>query len=171
MYHTLTNFLNHLSNLFLRLSYFVFVKFTADGRMDSPGHCAQYCTYTTMDNDTKEIISIVTVDKRETMRNSVIMEKEAFIRTVDQLLTEVNLKEICTDAHVQISALMSMWSYNVHLYLCVYVCYIQYVYIFCRPRSRKIQGRRDSPHSRHVAWSQRIGQENQCCMLYCKKSD
>ncbi|KAL0973543.1 hypothetical protein UPYG_G00205820 [Umbra pygmaea] len=79
----------------------------ADGRMDSPGHCAQYCTYTTMDNDTKEIISIVTVDKRETMRNSVIMEKEAFIRTVDQLLTEVNLKEICTDAHVQISALMN----------------------------------------------------------------
>ncbi|XP_067304915.1 uncharacterized protein [Pseudorasbora parva] len=33
----------------------------ADGRMDSPGHCAQYCTYTTMENESKEIISVVTI--------------------------------------------------------------------------------------------------------------
>ncbi|ROL51087.1 hypothetical protein DPX16_14618 [Anabarilius grahami] len=79
----------------------------ADGRMDSPGHCAQYCTYTAMENDSREIISIITIDKRETQRNSVIMEKEAFIQTVDMLLTEVKLVEVCTDAHVQISALMS----------------------------------------------------------------
>ncbi|XP_033494259.2 uncharacterized protein LOC117264429 [Epinephelus lanceolatus] len=79
----------------------------ADGRMDSPGHCAQYCTYTAMDNESKDIISVITVDKRETQRKSVLMEKEAFIRTMDILMSEVNLKEICTDAHVQISALMS----------------------------------------------------------------
>ena len=60
-----------------------------------------------MDNESKDIIAIVTVDKRQTERKSVIMEKEAFIRTMDLLMTEVNLKEICTDAHVQISALMS----------------------------------------------------------------
>ncbi|KAL7403019.1 hypothetical protein ABVT39_023207 [Epinephelus coioides] len=79
----------------------------ADGRMDSPGHCAQYCTYTAMDNERKDIISVITVDKRETQRESVLMEKEAFIRTMDILMSEVTLKEICTDAHVQISALMS----------------------------------------------------------------
>ncbi len=33
------------------------------------------------------------------------MEKEAFRRTVDELLAEIPLKEICTDAHVQIKAL------------------------------------------------------------------
>lgn len=82
----------------------------ADGRMDSPGHCAQYCTYTAMENDSREIISIITIDKRETQRNSVIMEKEAFIQTVDMLLTEVKLVEVCTDAHVQISALMSKFA-------------------------------------------------------------
>ena len=71
------------------------------------GHCAEFCTYTTMDYDSKDIINIVTVDKRETDRNSVRMEKECFIRTMDQLLTEIPLKEICTDAHVQIKALMS----------------------------------------------------------------
>lgn len=77
--------------------------------MDSPGHCAQYCTYTAMENDSREIISIVTVDKRETGRNSVVMEREACVRTVDRLLEEVKLVEVCTDAHVQISALMSKY--------------------------------------------------------------
>ncbi len=81
----------------------------ADGRMDSPGHCAQYCTCTAMENDSQEIISIITVDKRETGRNSVVMEREAFVRTVDRLLEEVKLVEVCTDAHVQISALMSKY--------------------------------------------------------------
>ncbi|KAL7394915.1 hypothetical protein ABVT39_006908 [Epinephelus coioides] len=84
----------------------------ADGRMDSPGHCAQYCTYTAMENESKDIISVITVDKRETQRKSVLMEKEAFIRTMDILMSEVNLKEICTDAHVQISVLMSKGKYK-----------------------------------------------------------
>ncbi|XP_041834095.1 uncharacterized protein LOC121635100 [Melanotaenia boesemani] len=78
----------------------------ADGRNDTPGHCAQYCSYTAMENDTREIISVVTVDKRQTDRRSTVMEKEAFIRTVDQLMAEVKLVEICTDAHSQISAVM-----------------------------------------------------------------
>ncbi|XP_071382498.1 trace amine-associated receptor 1-like [Centroberyx affinis] len=47
------------------------------------GHCAQYCTYTTIEQESKDIIHIVTVDKRETNRNSVIMEKEGFIQTMD----------------------------------------------------------------------------------------
>ncbi|KAL1005547.1 hypothetical protein UPYG_G00060520 [Umbra pygmaea] len=60
-----------------------------------------------MESETKEIISIVTIDKRETQGNSVIMEKVAFVRTFDQLLQEVKLTEICTDAHMQISALFN----------------------------------------------------------------
>lgn len=40
-----------------------------------PGHCAQYCTYTAMENESQEILSIITIDKRETQRNSVIMER------------------------------------------------------------------------------------------------
>ena len=35
------------------------------------------------------------------------MEKETFILTIDQLLTEEKLVEVCTDAHSQIGALMS----------------------------------------------------------------
>ncbi len=89
--------------------FFVFY-ILADGRNDSPGHCAQYCSYITMDNDTKEIIHVATIDKRQTSWNSVIMEREAFIKTVDQLTTEIKLVEICTDAHAQIGALMSKYS-------------------------------------------------------------
>lgn len=80
---------------------------TGDGRMDSPGFCAQYCSYSVMDNDTKKIISIVNIDKRETARNSVAMEKEGFLRTFDDLCRNVKLTEICTDANTQISALFS----------------------------------------------------------------
>ncbi|XP_065109924.1 uncharacterized protein [Paramisgurnus dabryanus] len=78
-----------------------------DGRMDSPGFCAQYCTYTAMENDTKKIIYITNIDKRETARNSVIMEKEGFLRTFHTLQREVKLTEMCTDAHTQISALFN----------------------------------------------------------------
>ncbi|XP_059425808.1 uncharacterized protein LOC132160104 [Carassius carassius] len=88
------------------------VVIVAEGRMDSPGHCAQYCTYTSMEKESREIISVITVDKRETGRNSVIMEREAFVRTVDTLLNEVKLVEVCTDAHVQISALMNKGKYK-----------------------------------------------------------
>lgn len=79
----------------------------ADGLMDSPGFCTQYCTYTLMENDTKEILSIVNVDKREAQRRSVIMEREGFIRSFDMIRQEVKLAEICTDAHSQISALFN----------------------------------------------------------------
>ncbi|XP_078616485.1 uncharacterized protein LOC144884851 [Branchiostoma floridae x Branchiostoma japonicum] len=78
-----------------------------DGRMDSPGHCAQYCTYTTMDNDSKEIVSVVVVDKRETGRKSGNTEKAGFQKMMAGMeAAGVQVKEICTDAHPQISALM-----------------------------------------------------------------
>ncbi|KAI4820799.1 hypothetical protein KUCAC02_028766 [Chaenocephalus aceratus] len=75
--------------------------------VDSPGFCAQYCTYTAMDNDSKNIICMINIDKRETQRNAVIMEKEGFVRTVNTLREELHVTEMCTDAHTQISALFS----------------------------------------------------------------
>ncbi|XP_073727771.1 uncharacterized protein [Misgurnus anguillicaudatus] len=84
-----------------------------DARMDSPGFCAQYCTYTTMENDSKRIVSIVNIDKRQTQLNSVIMEKAAFIQTLDSVATELNnVTEVCTDASSQISALFRKGKYK-----------------------------------------------------------
>lgn len=79
--------------------------------MDSPGFCAQYCTYTAMDNASKQIISMVSLDKRETERNSDIMEKEGFVRTLETLQEELTVTEVCTDAHSQIAALFSKCVY------------------------------------------------------------
>lgn len=79
--------------------------------MDSPGFSAAYCTYTVMENDSKEIIYMHTEEKRKRGRNSVIMEKEAFIISLDSLLNDLkNLKEVCTDAHPQISVLFSKYT-------------------------------------------------------------
>ncbi|XP_073711935.1 uncharacterized protein [Misgurnus anguillicaudatus] len=83
-----------------------------DARMDSPGFCAQYCTYSSMDNETKKIICMVNIDKRETQRNSVIMEKEGFIRSFETLCHELQVTEFCTDAHAQISALFNKGKYK-----------------------------------------------------------
>ncbi|XP_078031475.1 uncharacterized protein LOC144467044 isoform X5 [Epinephelus lanceolatus] len=62
-----------------------------DARMDSPGFSAQYCTYTTMDNDSKQIVSTVNIDKRQNMRNSGALEKEGFTQTLETLGKEVNI--------------------------------------------------------------------------------
>ncbi|XP_039681954.1 uncharacterized protein LOC120575300 [Perca fluviatilis] len=78
-----------------------------DGRNDSPGHSAQYCSYTTMELDSKEIVYVATIDKRQTNWNSNIMEKEGFIQTVDKLTQDLKVVEFCMDAHVQIAALLN----------------------------------------------------------------
>lgn len=58
-----------------------------DGRMDSPGHSTQYCTYTFMENETHEILCLVTMDKRMIGRKSAILEKTCFQKGL-QFLSE-----------------------------------------------------------------------------------
>ncbi|KAJ0060515.1 hypothetical protein NL108_014994 [Boleophthalmus pectinirostris] len=83
-----------------------------DGRMDSPGFCAQYCTYTMMDNDTKKIVYMHSSDKRETQRNSVTVEKHCFLKCMDEIMKDLTVKEVCTDAHSQISSLFKSGEYK-----------------------------------------------------------
>ena len=76
--------------------------------MDSPGHCAQYCSYTMLDNATKKIISIITLDKRQADRKSGNLEKLGFLETMTLLgEKEVAVGEVVTDAHMQITAVTS----------------------------------------------------------------
>ena len=77
---------------------------TGDGRNDSPGHSAQFCTYTLMELGTKSIVCMTTIDKRQTGLKSMPMEKMALETCLDILKTEVEIAEIVTDAHVQIAA-------------------------------------------------------------------
>ena len=83
------------------------VVIAGDGRNDSPGHCAKYCSYSCMDVATNKIIALSCIDCRQTELNSVIMERLGFQRAMEQIMQQVEVSEIVTDAHPQISALMS----------------------------------------------------------------
>jgi hypothetical protein len=80
--------------------------------MDSPGHSAKYCTYTGMENSTKKILSIVTIDKRQTDKKSALMEKGGFMKLMLDLEEKnITVSEVVTDAHPQIGAEMSKMLY------------------------------------------------------------
>ena len=82
--------------------------FVGDGRMDSPGHCAQYCSYTFMENESKKILCIITMDKRATENKSTLLEKACFLKGLQFLRRkQINVVEVITDAHTQIASLMS----------------------------------------------------------------
>lgn len=67
---------------------------SGDGRCDSPGKSAKYCTYSVMDTGSGYILHTKTVDKREVALQSPNMEKEAFVRSLDFLLSHITCKEI-----------------------------------------------------------------------------
>lgn len=78
-----------------------------DGRMDSPGFSAKYCTYTVMDFHSKEILHMEIVDKREVRLKSPNMEPLAMQRSMSALAKEgVEVAELITDAHPQITSIM-----------------------------------------------------------------
>lgn len=76
--------------------------------MDSPGHCAQYCTYTVMEDQTKNILSLKTLDKWETEKKSTNLEKAGFVKCLQEIQEKgLTVKEMVTDAHLQTGAMMS----------------------------------------------------------------
>lgn len=65
-----------------------------------------------MENDSKKIIAIETLDKREVGKKSTNMEKAGFQRALEDVRPSNNVAEVVTDAHLQIGALMSMLNSN-----------------------------------------------------------
>ncbi|XP_071827646.1 uncharacterized protein [Apostichopus japonicus] len=82
------------------------VVLAGDGRCDSPGHSAQYCSYVFTDEATKKVLHVEVVDVREVGGKSPNMEKMAFERGMDFLMKQIKVEELVTDAHTQISAAM-----------------------------------------------------------------
>ena len=50
---------------------------SGDGRCDSPGKCAKFCTYSLMETTKNTIVHCETIDKREVQNKSPNMEREA----------------------------------------------------------------------------------------------
>lgn len=77
---------------------------TGDARNDSPGFCTQYCTYTLMEHESKDIVDVQFLDKKET-ENSGAMEPLAMMRALDGLKAGgITISEPVTDAYQTISA-------------------------------------------------------------------
>ena len=89
------------------------VVLSGDGRNDSPGHSAQYCTYSLADMEDHAILQMNIMDVREAAGKSNNMERIGFERGMDKLLTsQMSVKEVVTDGHLEIASLMSK-------YLCI----------------------------------------------------
>ena len=74
------------------------VVFLGDGRMDSPGFSAKFCTYVGMCKESRDILYLKVVDKRETSLKSTNMEKEGLVRSMDSMeKSGVTVKEVVTD--------------------------------------------------------------------------
>ena len=77
-----------------------------DGRNDSPGHCAQYCSNSILLHDYGYLIHTEIGDKREVNGKSPNMEADGCKRALTYLKDCVNVTEVVTDAHPQILALL-----------------------------------------------------------------
>ena len=82
------------------------LRLAGDGRCDSPGYSAKYCTYSLLDMDTDTVITFVVVQVSET-GSSCKMEAEGFRRCMSYLLgLGFTIEVLATDRHVQIRSMM-----------------------------------------------------------------
>ena len=78
-----------------------------DGRCDSPGYSAKYCTYSMMDLDSEKIVDFEVVQVTQAT-SSVAMEKKGFQMVTDRLKNnDLKIKTICTDRHPGIASIMA----------------------------------------------------------------
>lgn len=77
-----------------------------DGRCDSPGYSAKYCSYSVMEEESKLILDCQLVQKTETT-SSAAMEKVGFKRALENLDDNgVEVQGIATDRHMGIGAMI-----------------------------------------------------------------
>ena len=74
-----------------------------DGRSDSPGHSAKYCTYIMMDSRTEVVVDMQIVDKRETKGVSTNMEVFAAEKLLVRLKDKMHKTEFVTDASTTVA--------------------------------------------------------------------
>ncbi|XP_052076197.1 uncharacterized protein LOC127714210 [Mytilus californianus] len=83
------------------------LRLAGDGRRDSPGFNAKYCTYSLLDIETQHILAFVTIKVTETGSSSK-MEVEGFRRCMEYLLDKgFQITVLATDRHVQIRSVMN----------------------------------------------------------------
>jgi len=119
------------------------VALAGDGRCDSPGSSAKYCTYSLLDIDTDTIVHMEILDKREVALQSPNMEKESVVRAINHLHdNHIVIKELVTDASSSVRKMLGKLNRIIDLKL----WYVVYSY---RPPQY-------TPFNGHLAQSQKI---------------
>ena len=85
------------------------LRLAGDGRCDSPGFSAKYCTYSILEMDSDAIVTFVVVQVSET-GSSCRMEVEGFRRCMNYLLDlGFTVQVLATDRHDQIRSIMKRY--------------------------------------------------------------
>ena len=77
-----------------------------DGRCDSPGKCAKYCSYSLVEQENNVIVHMEIMDKRQVSLRSPNMEREALRRSLAFLSDRVDIAEVITDASTSVKKLL-----------------------------------------------------------------
>ena len=92
---------------------------SGDGRCNSQGKCAKFCTYTLMETNTNVILHSETMDKREVHNKSPNMEREVTNRGLAHLKGKVNIVEITTDPSTSVTKMLGLFLTCVNF--CTYI--------------------------------------------------
>ncbi|XP_063078694.1 uncharacterized protein LOC134468751 [Engraulis encrasicolus] len=88
------------------------VTLLGDGRCDSPGYNAKYCSYTFMEEQSQYIVDFQLVQVSE-VTSSQAMEKKGFLRSLEFLQNEgMHIDCIATDRHVGVRAALKQRQYS-----------------------------------------------------------
>ena len=77
-----------------------------DGRNDSPGHCAKYCTYVMMEQILNVIVDLEIIDKREVGGISTNMEVFGLRKLLERIVGKLVINEFVSDASTAVIALV-----------------------------------------------------------------
>jgi len=82
---------------------------SGDGRCDSPGKSAKFCTYSVMDSETNQILHFVNVDKRKVGLRSPNMEREGMSRCLDFVISNgIKVVELITSSSSSVAKILGM---------------------------------------------------------------
>ena len=102
--------------IFVYFLYPIQIWYWGDGRNDSPGSSAWYLTFILMEHDSKDVLDIQVVEKRETGGKTPAMDLEGLKRSLQKVEEAgVIIEELVTDAHPSITRHMSKFCF---VYFC-----------------------------------------------------
>ena len=87
---------------------------SGDGCCDSPGKSAKYYTYSLMESKSNKILHVETIDKCEVNLKSPNMEREAFKRSMEYLISRgIKITEAVTDASMAVTSTTGTYNYSI----------------------------------------------------------